>query len=74
MKQMEVFSELTYLRDRSTQEFQMAQRASDPKAAKPHYRIAIAYHERAQELGRWLSNATTRTVEPSGAYGRDEHT
>ena len=48
------FSDLIYLRDRSTQEFQMAQKASDPIVARPHYSMAIAYQERAQELKRRL--------------------
>ena len=61
---MEAFSELVYLQDRCTQEFQMAQRASDPVVARPHYSMAIAYHERAHELGRRLSNANTRSWTP----------
>ncbi|HEX8215065.1 MAG TPA: hypothetical protein VF582_06285 [Allosphingosinicella sp.] len=56
---MEAFSELVYLQDRCTQEFQMAQKASDPAVARPHYSMAIAYHEKAHELSRRLSHSST---------------
>lgn len=51
---MREFSELVYLRDRSAQEFQMAQQASSPLVARPHYRMAVAYQERADSLKRKL--------------------
>ena len=60
---MQDFSELVYLQDRCTHEFQMAQKAPDPAVAKPHYSMAIAYHEKAQELGRWL-RSSTRSIAP----------
>jgi hypothetical protein len=61
---MEAFSELVYLQDRCTQEFQMAQKASDPAAARPHYSMAIAYHEKAHELSRRLSHSNARSWAP----------
>ena len=61
---MEAFSELVYLQDRCTHEFQMAQSASDPAVARPHYSMAIAYHEKAHELSRRLSRGNVRSIEP----------
>lgn len=53
------FAELIYLRDRSIQEFQMAQRASNPLVSRPHYRMAVAYQERADSLKRKLISAAS---------------
>lgn len=60
---MEEVSELIYLRQRSLQEFQMAQMASSPGVAKPHYSIAIAYQEKADQLKRRLAGSTAVSVE-----------
>lgn len=59
---MENLSELTYLRERSLQEFQMAQRAPDAVVARPHYSMAISYQERAEAVRRRLACATTKIV------------
>jgi hypothetical protein len=44
--------DFAYWHQRAEGEFQMAQRASSLEAARPHYRIAISYLERAENLKR----------------------
>jgi NAD/NADP transhydrogenase beta subunit len=51
---MQQIEDLNYLRERSTQEFQMALKAASPLVARPHYTMAVAYHERAVDLKRKL--------------------
>jgi len=51
---METVSDLIYLRERCSQEFQLAQQASNPLVAKPHYNMAVTYQERAEDLKRKL--------------------
>jgi len=44
--------DLDYWDRRADSEFQLAQSASSMELARPHYRIAISYLERAEELKR----------------------
>jgi len=41
-----------YWHQRADSELQLAQRASSMEVARPHYRIAISYLERAEHLKR----------------------
>ncbi len=53
--------ELSYLFGRATAEFQSAQRAPSIVSARPHYRMAVEYLERAEALNRRLrSNGTVQ--------------
>jgi len=47
-----VEQDFSYWHQRADREFQMAQRASSLETARPHYRIAISYLERAENLKR----------------------
>ncbi|HEV2080786.1 MAG TPA: hypothetical protein VGR19_12950 [Allosphingosinicella sp.] len=44
--------DLDYWDRRADSELQLAQSASSMEVARPHYRIAISYLERAEELKR----------------------
>ncbi|HWH22232.1 MAG TPA: hypothetical protein VNT25_02925 [Allosphingosinicella sp.] len=44
--------DFAYWNSRADMEFQMAQRAKSLDAARPHYRLAINYLERAENLKR----------------------
>lgn len=46
--------EISYLVGRATAEFQSAQRARSIVSARPHYRMAFEYLERAEVLDRRL--------------------
>jgi hypothetical protein len=46
--------DLDYWDRRAEGELQLAQSAPSPELARPHYRIAISYLERAEELKRRL--------------------
>lgn len=46
--------DLHYWDERAKHEFQMAQRAGSLSAARPHYRMAISYLDKAEELKRRL--------------------
>jgi hypothetical protein len=46
--------DLDYWDRRAESELQLAQSAPSPELARPHYRIAISYLERAEELKRRL--------------------
>jgi hypothetical protein len=47
--------DFAYWQDRATSELQLAQRAASMETARPHYRMAIHYLDRAEELKRRLS-------------------
>jgi hypothetical protein len=46
--------DLEYWDRRAESELRLAQNAASPELARPHYRIAISYLERAEELKRRL--------------------
>lgn len=46
--------DLLYWQDRATKELQLAQRAATMDVARPHYRLAMSYLEKVDELKRRL--------------------
>jgi hypothetical protein len=46
--------EVAYLSGRAAAEFQAAQQAKSLLVARPHYRMAVQYLDRAEELDRRL--------------------
>ncbi len=52
-------NEISYLFGRATAEFQWAQRARSIASARPHYRMAVEYLERAEALNRRLRSHGT---------------
>ncbi|HEY0625986.1 MAG TPA: hypothetical protein VGD10_04555 [Allosphingosinicella sp.] len=46
--------DLNYWQERATSEMQLAQRAATMDIARPHYRLAMSYLEKVEELKRRL--------------------
>ena len=59
--------ELAYLNGRAAAELQAAQQAKSPLAARPHYRMAVQYLDRAEELDRRLRSGAVPNGTQIGA-------
>ena len=57
--------ELAYLTGRATAEFQAAQKAKSFIAARPHYRMAVQYLEKAEALKRRLRWSGAAAASPA---------